>query len=402
VDDRPHYIPGYLRLASAHVLNKEMDLALTTLQNALKSDPKSKEAMQAIARIYTLKKDFGAAEEQLRRVVELDPGDGSARADLGDFLTAFKKYPEAEAVFRAITQRAPQNPIGYLKLARFYRVQGMDKEALRELEEGYHRNQTSAPLLTELIQTYLRQNKHTAAVVVCKKRLDDNPRDVFATNLLGLIFTEAKNYPEAEDALKKAIEMQPLWPVPHNNLAKLYLVQGRKNEAMDKFNAAIAASETRGLPVVRGAARARPRFCRRHSGLPARPDGEPRFLVRRQQPGLPARRDLHPQGGPDAGEGAGRKRAQAATGRGGHSRHAGLGELPPGRAGPSPRPDRTGLDDRSGIRPAQLPPGGGSPEAGPEGRGPGAAPESPRRGRDFSRAGRGGKDAEGSGMKAGE
>jgi tetratricopeptide (TPR) repeat protein len=242
VSDRPHYIPGYLRLASAHVLNKEMDLALASLQNALKTDPKSKETMQALARIFTLKKDFTAAEDHLRRVVELDPGDDEARADLGDFLTAFKKYPEAEAAFRAITQRAPQSPLGYLKLARFFRVQGKDKEALQELEEGYRRNQTSAQLLTELIQTYVRQNKHAAAAAVCKKRMDDNPRDVFATNLLGLVFTESKNYPEAENALKKAIEMQPLWSVSHNSLAKLYLVQGRKREAIDKFNAAIAAN----------------------------------------------------------------------------------------------------------------------------------------------------------------
>jgi tetratricopeptide (TPR) repeat protein len=51
-----------------------------------------------------------------------------------------------------------------------------------------------------------------------------------------------KSYPEAEAALKKAIEMQPLWPAPHTNLANMYLVQGRKKEAIDKFNGAVAAN----------------------------------------------------------------------------------------------------------------------------------------------------------------
>jgi Flp pilus assembly protein TadD len=41
--------------------------------------------------------------------------------------------------------------------------------------------------------------------------------------------------------LKKAIEIRPLWPVPHNNLAGLYLVQGRKKEAVQNYRAAIKA-----------------------------------------------------------------------------------------------------------------------------------------------------------------
>jgi tetratricopeptide (TPR) repeat protein len=65
---------------------------------------------------------------------------------------------------------------------------------------------------------------------------------VFALNLLGWVYTDMKNYHEAEGALKKAIEMQPLWPAPHTNLANLYLLQGRKAEAAANFEAAINAN----------------------------------------------------------------------------------------------------------------------------------------------------------------
>ena len=237
--EQPQYLPAYVRLASAHVLNKEPELAVNTLQNALKLDPNYKPALQALARIHAINKNHGEAEQNLRRIVEIDPNDIGARAELGDFYAELKRYPEAEAADREITKRAAQNPLGYIKLARLYRSQGKDKEALKELEEGYRQNQTSAQLLTELVQAYARQKKHAAAVALCKKRIDDNPRDVFAYNLLGLVFTDLKNYREAEDSLKKAIEMQPLWPVPHINLANLYLVQGRKKDAIDKFESAI-------------------------------------------------------------------------------------------------------------------------------------------------------------------
>ena len=77
--ERAAAVPGYQRLAVAHMLNKETDLALSTLQNGLKVDPRSKELLQALARVYAFRKDYAAAE-QMRRVVEIDPNDVAAQA----------------------------------------------------------------------------------------------------------------------------------------------------------------------------------------------------------------------------------------------------------------------------------------------------------------------------------
>jgi Flp pilus assembly protein TadD len=242
VGEQPQFIPGHVRLATAHALNREFDLAVQTLQNALKLDPKSREALQTLARVYAAKKDMPAAEEQLRRIVDSDPADIVARANLGDFLAANRKSAAAEDAYRAIVQRAPQAPLGYLKLSRLYRSQNKPRETLAQLEEGYRQNQVSAELLTELVQTQIQQKKHGAAISVCIKRIEDNPRDIFAYNLLGWVYTDMKNYQEAEAALKKAIELQPLWPAPHTNLANLYLLQGRKKEAADGLQAAISAN----------------------------------------------------------------------------------------------------------------------------------------------------------------
>ena len=96
IGERPGFIPAYLRLANAHVLNDELDLALDTLQNALKVKPESKDVRRALARVYLLKKDNKAAEAQLRKILEIDPTDSAARADLGDFLLSVKDVKGAE------------------------------------------------------------------------------------------------------------------------------------------------------------------------------------------------------------------------------------------------------------------------------------------------------------------
>jgi len=242
VGERPQFIPGYLRLAGAHVLNQELDLAVSVLQNGLRVEPKSRELLQTLARVHLLKKNPAAAEEQLRRIVDLYPNEPAARADLGDFFASIGKAAEAREAYRAVIRKDPQSPLGHLKLARLYRSENKPQEALAALEEGYRQNQVSAELLTELMQGYIRQKRHDAALAVCRKRIAENPRDVFAHNLLGWVYTDLKNYQEAEGALKKAIEMQPLWPAPHTNLANLYLLQGRKAEAAAKFEAAIGAN----------------------------------------------------------------------------------------------------------------------------------------------------------------
>ena len=242
VGEQPQLIAGHLRLASAHVLNQELDLAVSVLQGALRVDPKSKEVYQTLSRVYALKKNMPAAEKQLRKIVDLFPSDPAARADLGDFLAETKKYAKAQESYKAIIQKDPQNPLGYLKLSRLYRFEKKPHEALAKLKEGYQQNQMSAELLTELIQAQIQEKQHAAAIAICRKRVEENPQDVFALNLLGWVYTDMKNFSEAEGALKKAIEMQPLWPAPHTNLANLYLVQGRKKEAVEKFESALNAN----------------------------------------------------------------------------------------------------------------------------------------------------------------
>jgi tetratricopeptide (TPR) repeat protein len=89
---------------------------------------------------------------------------------------------------------------------------------------------------------YVRQGQADKAVAVCRARIAKNPKDAFAHNLLGMVQGNLKNYPEAEAALSKAIELQPTWAPPHANLANLYLAQGKKQEAIAKFEAALDAN----------------------------------------------------------------------------------------------------------------------------------------------------------------
>jgi tetratricopeptide (TPR) repeat protein len=242
VNEKPGFIEGYLRLAGAHLLNKEPELAGDTLQNALKVAPNSRAVRKALARVYATKKDYTAAEAQLRKIVELYPDDAAARGDLGDFLLAREDFGAAGQQFEILKEEGPGNALGYLKMAEVYERKNQPEKALAEFEKGYRHNPQSAGLLSGLVQMYMRQGQADEAIDLCEERIRANPEDVFAYNMLGMVQAGLKNYREAESALTKAIEIQPLWPPPHTNLANLYLVQGKKQEAIAKFENALSTN----------------------------------------------------------------------------------------------------------------------------------------------------------------
>ena len=70
----------------------EFNLAIDTLQNALNAQPKSKEAIRALGKLYVLKGDNRKAESHMKRALEENPDDLDAKADLGDLYVTMQKY----------------------------------------------------------------------------------------------------------------------------------------------------------------------------------------------------------------------------------------------------------------------------------------------------------------------
>ncbi|HWU41090.1 MAG TPA: tetratricopeptide repeat protein, partial [Candidatus Acidoferrum sp.] len=67
---------------------------------------------------------------------------------------------------------------------------------------------------------------------LCEERIRRAPQSAFLRNLLGEVEVSQKNYKKAEEAFRKAIELQPDWQAPHINLARVYIVQGQTGGAI--------------------------------------------------------------------------------------------------------------------------------------------------------------------------
>ena len=125
VNERPGALAtAYVKMAEGHMLANEPDLALDVLQTGLKQDPKSREVLAAISRLYMLRKDYGRAEEPLKKALEANPNDGELMADLGDVFFARKDIGHAEAEYGEIEEEAAQYYPGICEARRPLRVPG--------------------------------------------------------------------------------------------------------------------------------------------------------------------------------------------------------------------------------------------------------------------------------------
>ena len=91
----------------------------------------------------------------------------------------------------------------------------------------------SSPLLhaEELIQS----GRLDEAKNIIDEQLLRDPSDIKAYNLLGIIFTNEKNYTEALDAFQQALKLNPNSTSTHNNLGNLYVAQQKPDLAEKEF-----------------------------------------------------------------------------------------------------------------------------------------------------------------------
>jgi tetratricopeptide (TPR) repeat protein len=137
----------------------------------------------------------------------LDPADKNARFNLGAALLARKEYAKAvEALEPLIAAGQPPNDGAVFNLAQAYRGAGRTAEALRTLE-------------------------------ALAERSPERPHLQFT---LGVLREESGDGDGAEKAYRKAIAQRPEELPPYLNLAALLEKSGRKPEALELLNLALA------------------------------------------------------------------------------------------------------------------------------------------------------------------
>jgi predicted Zn-dependent protease len=159
---------GYLR--RFRTLN-----AMACLNQWLKESPDEVRALELRGQTFVAGKGVVRGTEDYRRVLELDPSRDATRRRLIDALLALGKYEEAAGHLERLTAESPDDPALAPRLARCYAILARGEEGRRLIDAA----------------------------------LAKHPDDPLCLRTLGQIELLSRHWPEAEAALRRAVELAP-------------------------------------------------------------------------------------------------------------------------------------------------------------------------------------------------
>jgi tetratricopeptide (TPR) repeat protein len=93
-------------------------------------------------------------------------------------------------------------------------------------------------------EALIQRGSYEEAKARIQEQLDRNPSDVEAYNLLGIIYSDQKDYGSAVQILQKALSVDPKSLRTHNNLGNAYFAQGKLDLAEKEFRSVLRENST--------------------------------------------------------------------------------------------------------------------------------------------------------------
>ena len=180
-------------------------------------------------------------EKAIKQVLQSNPRDVQKQVELGITYELQGELAKAADAFEEALKYEPNRPELYSLLGPIYERQERYDDALHT----YQRLEKLEPNLPAIIFGAMASIYHfhkrmlPDALRYAQKALAADAESWRVHNLMGVIYTDQKDFGQAAEAFKAAMQLAPNEPMPHSDLAKAYLAQGRYAEALKSAEAAV-------------------------------------------------------------------------------------------------------------------------------------------------------------------
>jgi tetratricopeptide (TPR) repeat protein len=219
------------RLAEMYWKAQRVREAEAEAQAILKRDPADVQTRRLLGHIYLRSlgeangngqsESLGRAVEQFKEVVRLDPADTESALWLARLYRLQNKHDQAEGVLRGILKSDPDNEAGVEQLTQLLLDQGKSGDAVALLEGVT--SKTSSPTLLDLLGDAYTQTKDLAkAEEAYRKATEIDPSELSHQRGLGQTLLSEEKYPEALKVYQRLADLMPDDSDVYLRIAQIY------------------------------------------------------------------------------------------------------------------------------------------------------------------------------------
>jgi tetratricopeptide (TPR) repeat protein len=219
--------------------------AIEAYKKAYALDPKSQVIGERLAEMYWKAQRIHDAVSEAQEILKRDPDNVQSRRLLGRIylrslgdVSASNGQPEtvnrAIEQYREINRLDPADTESALWLARLYRLKNEHDKAEQVLRGILKNDPENEPAVEQLTQLLMDQGKSPEAVTLLEGITAHSPSPVLL-DLLGDAHTQAHNLAKAEEAYRKAVEIDPSELSHQRGLGQTLLAEEKYPEALKVY-----------------------------------------------------------------------------------------------------------------------------------------------------------------------
>jgi len=219
------------------LVNKgKADQAETVCRDAIDKHPQDANLIALLGAILVKKRQLPEAEGWLRKSIELAPSFAKPYEDLGHALLQQGRPKEAAEVLQTATRLDPGLELAFLNLGKSLAMIGKGKEADEAFEKSFALNPVRKILA--LAAEHQKEGRFEEAEKLYREVLRNNPQNVDALRMLGLLAFGGGNIDEAERLFRRAVTAAPDFVSAIIDLGLALKEQSRIEEAIECFRQA--------------------------------------------------------------------------------------------------------------------------------------------------------------------
>jgi tetratricopeptide (TPR) repeat protein len=264
----PRFAVGYAALGEAYRLKYQVDRnsqwldeAQANCKRAIRFDDRLPATYVTLGRIHDDSGQHDLAISEFQQALRLDPRNADALNGTAHAYENASRTKDAESTYQKAAALRPDYWDGYNTLGLFYDRQRRYEESITQLQHALTLTPDNAQVYFNLGAVYIDsgdEKRQVDAEQVLKKSIELNPSYPAYANL-GYLYLQQRRYAESASMSEKALQLNDKDYLEWDNLATAYEWLGQKDKA--------AETRAREIPLIEEAVRLNPRDAQKQGVL---------------------------------------------------------------------------------------------------------------------------------------